>query len=208
MLLADVFENFRDVCCKYYSLDPAHYYTAPGLAWDAALKVSKVNLELSFDLDILLMVEKGIRGGVSMISNRYGKANNKYMGDEYDATKHDATKVLRKTFFKLMNNSVFGTFKTMENITNRVDVRLVIDRVKAKKLAAKLNLDHSNIFNENLISIHMKKIKLVFNKPVYIGMCILDLSKILMYDFHYNYIKREYGAKAKLLFTYTDSLIY
>ena len=105
-----------------------------------------------------------------------------------------------------MNNSVFG--KTMENIRNRVDVRLVNQKVKTEKLAAKLNLDHSNIFNENLISIHMKRMKLVFNKPVYLGMCILDLSKTLMCDFHYNYLKREYGAKAKLLFTDTDSFIY
>ena len=84
LLLADVFENFRDICIKNYKLDPAHYYTAPGLAWDAALKVTEVKLELLSDMDMLLMVEKGIRGGVSMISNRYGKANNKYMGDRFD----------------------------------------------------------------------------------------------------------------------------
>ena len=64
LLLADVFANFRDICIKNYTLDPAHYYTAPGLAWDAALKVTKVELELLSDIDILLMVEKGIRGGV------------------------------------------------------------------------------------------------------------------------------------------------
>ena len=84
LLLADVYENFREICIKNYNLDPAHYYTTPGLAWDAALKVTKVELELLSDMDMLLMVEKGIRGGVSMISNRYGKANNKYMGDRFD----------------------------------------------------------------------------------------------------------------------------
>ena len=84
LLLADVFENFRDVCCKHYNLDPAHYYTAPGLAWDAAFKVTKVNLELLSNPDMLLIVEKWIRGGVSMISNRYGKCNNKYMGVKYN----------------------------------------------------------------------------------------------------------------------------
>ena len=81
LLLADVLENFRDICIKNYKLDPAHYYTAPVLAWDASLKVTEVKLELLANIDMLLMVEKGIRGGVSMISNRYGKANNKFMGD-------------------------------------------------------------------------------------------------------------------------------
>ena len=84
LLLADVFENFRDICIKNYKLDPAHYYTAPGLAWDAALKITEVNLELLSDINMLLMVQKGIRGGVSMISTRYGKANNKYMGEKFD----------------------------------------------------------------------------------------------------------------------------
>lgn len=84
MLLADVFENFRDVCSKNYGLDPAWYYTAPGLAWDAVLKITGVQLALLSDPDMLLMVEKGIRGGISMISHRYGKANNPYMGDKYN----------------------------------------------------------------------------------------------------------------------------
>ena len=87
LLLADVFENFRNICCDHYKLDPAHYFTAPGLAWDAALKVTEVKLELLSDMDMLLMVEKGIRGGVSMISNRYGKSNYKYMDDRFDASK-------------------------------------------------------------------------------------------------------------------------
>ena len=84
LLLADVFEEFRNICLENYSLDPAWYYTSPGLSWDALLKHSKVNLELLTDPDKLLLFEKGIRGGISIISNRYGKANNKYMDKKYD----------------------------------------------------------------------------------------------------------------------------
>ena len=336
LLLADVFENFRNVCMENYKLDPAHYFTAPGLAWDACLKITDVELELLSDIDMLLMIEKGIRGGVSMISNRHAKANNKYMGESFidtmistyimylDANNlygwsmskplpthgfewmkvneletweklpcilevdlecpenlHDlfndyppapeqivvnkvsklipnlvdkkkyvlhyenlkqylklglklthihrgikfkespwlekyislntklrteAKNEFEKNFFKLMNNSVFG--KTMENIRNRVDVKLVNDKKRAEKLSAKPNFKHCNIFSEDLVAIHMKKTKLDFDKPVYLGMCILDLSKTLMYDFHYNYIKKKYGNKAKLLLTDTDSLMY
>ena len=335
LLLSDVFENFRDVCLDNYHLDPIFYYTAPGLAWDACLKINKIELELLSDYDMLMMVEKGIRGGVSMISTRYGKANNPYMKDydpdqptkyisyldannlygwamckplptkgfrwmtkeelknwksmpcilEVDLTYpeniHDlhndcplaperlivnkveklipnlndkknyvihhetlklylslglkltkihrgitfeesawlkpyidlntnlrakATNDFEKDFFKLMNNSVFG--KTMENIRNRVDIRLVTRESQAKKLTCKPNYQHHTIFSKNLTAVHMKKVSLKFNKPVYLGMSILDLSKTLMYDFHYNYIKPKYGENAKLLFTDTDSLAY
>ena len=336
LLLADVFEEFRNICSENYSLDPAWYYTSPGLSWDALLKHSKVKLELLTDPDMLLMFEKGIRGGISMISNRHGRANNKYMKEKFDSSQpskfvpyldannlygwammkplpvgdfhwmtgdelenwgefpcvlevdleypeelhelhndcplaperlkinkvekliptllkkekyvlhgqnlklylelglklkwiHRGIKFrekpwmksyielntylrtkgkndFEKDFFKLMNNSVFG--KTMENIRNRVDVRLVGNREKAQKLIAKPNLKHWVCFDENLIGIHLKRIKLVFNKPVYCGMSILDLSKTLIYDFHYNYIIPKFGKKQKLLFTDTDSLCY
>ena len=346
LLLADVFENFRNLCLKIYRLDPVYYYTAPGLAWDACLKMTNINLELLSDPNMLLMFEKGIRGGISIISNRYGEANNKYMGNRFNKNKlskylmyldannlygsamfkklpihsfkwltsgemeklfdnrvvqiwektpcilevdleypenlHDlhndypfcperveckngveklipnlrnktkyvihyknliqclkaglklkkihrgikfiesewmkpyiemntnlrtkAKNNFEKDFFKLMNNSVFG--KTMENIRNRVNVKLVNTEERLKKLSAKPNYKSCKIFNENLISVHMKKTSLTMNKPVYLGMCILDLSKTIMYDFHYNYIKPKYGEKAKLLFTDTDSFLY
>ena len=79
ILLADIFENFRDVCNENYELDPAWYYTSPGLSWDALLKKTEIKLDLLSDVDKILFIENGIRGGVSMISNRYGKANNKCM---------------------------------------------------------------------------------------------------------------------------------
>ena len=344
LLLADVFENFRDLCLKIYGLDPVYYFTAPGLAWDACLKITNIDLELLSETNMLLMFEKGIRGGISIISNRYGIANNKYMrkgynknipskylmymdennlygcamseklpthgfkwltgGEmekiyenrhnlnkmpcilgvdlEYPENLHDlhndyplcpervkckngveklipnlrdkkkyvlhyknliqcldmglkikhihrgikfvesewmksyidkntnlrakAKNNFEKDFFKLMNNSVFG--KTMENIRNPVDVKLVNTEEKLRKLVAKPNFRSRKIFSENLVSVHMKKTSLTMNKPVYLGMCILDLSKTIMYDFHYNYIKPKYGEKAKLLFIDTDSLMY
>ena len=83
ILLADIFENFRDVCIRNYKLDPAWYYTSPGLSWDALLKKTEIKLDLLSDVNMILFIEGGIRDGVSMISNRYGKANNKYM-ENYD----------------------------------------------------------------------------------------------------------------------------
>ena len=111
-----------------------------------------------------------------------------------------------KDFFKLMNNSVFG--KTMENIRKRVDVRLVTDEKKLLKMSSKPTYINRKILNENLVAVHKIQETLTLNRPAYVGMCILDLSKTLMYDFHYNYIKRKYNNKAKLLFTDTDSFTY
>ena len=78
-LVADVFENFRNMCIKVYELDPAHFLSAPGLAWQACFRKTELKLELLTDIDMLLMVEKGIRGGICHAIYRYAKANNKYM---------------------------------------------------------------------------------------------------------------------------------
>ena len=105
-----------------------------------------------------------------------------------------------------MNNSVFG--KTMENLRKRVDARLVTNEKKLDKLTSKPTFVSSKIFNENLMAVLKVKETLTLNRPAYVGMCILDLSKTLMYDFHYNYIKKKYDNRARLLFTDTDSLTY
>ena len=94
----------------------------------------------------------------------------------------------------------------MEILRKRVDVRLITDENKLLKMAAKPTYVTSKIFNENLVAVHKIKEILTLNRPLYVDMCILDISKTLMYDFHYNYIKQKYNNKAKLLFTDTDSL--
>jgi len=363
LLLADVFENFRSICMTYYQLDPAHFYTAPGLAWSACLKMTNVELELLTDPDMYLFVEEGLRGGISMISHRHSQANNPYvkghdpaqdtnyivyldannlygwamcqplptydfawlseeeMTDfdvqevpddsedgyilevdlEYPEQLHDQhsdyplapektkvthemlspycrqlsedlnlgsasmqklvpnlnakshyivhyrnlklylslgmrlTKIHRvltfaqstwlktyidfntekrkqarndfeKDFFKLMNNAVFG--KTMENLRKRVTVHLITSPDKLRKRIASPAFDAFRIFSENLAAVNMKKTKLYLNRPIYVGFSILDLSKVLMYEFHYNYMVSKYGSNCKLLFTDTDSLCY
>ena len=349
---------------QYYKLDPCHYFTSPGLSWDAMLKITNIKLELMTDIDMFQFIEKGMHGGVSYIVNRYGKANNKYM-KEYDekvpskyiimyldannlygwamsqylptsnfkwmtdkeinkinlgkykannkkglileddleypqelddmhndypvcpekvkvsddmlsgycekiAEKYEISiglvsklipalrdnkeyvlhyrnlqlysdlglkikkihRVLKfnqspwlkqyinfntekrkhakdsfeRDFFKLMNNSVFG--KIMEHLCKRVDVRLVTNEKKLDKLTSKPTFISSKIFNENLMAVHKVKETLTLNRQAYVGTCILDLSKMLMYDFHYNYIKKKYNNRARLLFTDTDSLTY
>ena len=341
LLLTDVFENFRKTCMQYYKLDPCHYFTSPGLSWDAMLKMTNIKLELMTDIDMFQFIEKGMRGGVSYIANRYGNANNKYMKEydekapfkyimyldannlygwamsqylptgnfkwmtdkeiskidlgkykadgkkglilevdlEYPKELHDlhndypiapekvkvsndmlsayckkiakmynistglvskliptlrdkkeyvldyrnlqlylnlglkikkvhrvlkfdqspwlkqyidfntekrkhAKNTFENDFFKLMNNSVFG--KTMENLRKRVDVKLVTNEKKLDKLTSKPMYVSSKIFNENLMAVHKIKETLTLNRPAYVGMCILDISKTLMYDFHYN----------------------
>ena len=105
-----------------------------------------------------------------------------------------------------MNYSVFG--KTMENIRKRCNVKLVTEGDQLLKLSSKPTYVSCKIFHENLVAVNMKKERLKLDKPSYVGLCILDLSKVLMYDFHYNFIKEKYDDLAKLLFTDTDSLCY
>ena len=110
-------------------------------------------------------------------------------------------------FYKLMNNSVFG--KTMENLRNHVDVKIVRDweTDKIRKLLSSPSFDRFTIFGNDMAGIRMRKTKLVLNKPVYTGMTILENSKILMCEFFYNHLKARYGQKCELIYTDTDSLI-
>ena len=121
------------------------------------------------------------------------------------ALRTKATNDFEKDFFKLMNNCVFG--KMMENIRNRIDIKLCSNEKKLEKLIAKPNFEGRTNFAENLVAIHMIKTKIMFDKPIYIGMSILDISKNCMYDFYYDVMKNKYNDKLSLLYMNTDSLI-
>lgn len=352
LLLCDVFQNFRRTCLEKYKLDPAHYYTSPGLSWDAMLKYTKIELELLTDIDMIHFFKKGIRGGISQCSERKCEANNKFLPNfnpnetstfimyldstnlyghsmsqqlptgnfkwlseeeisqfrledvsddsdcgfvlevdvDYPELVHDSHRDLpflveniipphsklktsklipnlhnkknyichyrtiqqalrfglvvtkthkilsfsqsrwlkkyidlntemrnnaktkfEKDLYKLMNNAVFG--KTMENVDNRKDIKLLTRWNNVHKspgagaLIARPNFRDCSIFHENLVAIHMGKLKVVYDKPIYIGFSILELSKTVLYEFYYGFIKNHFKDKASLLYTDTDSVI-
>ena len=364
LLLADVFENFRKLCMHYYTLDAAHLYTSPGLSWQSCLKMCNVQLELLTDIDMLLCIEKGVRGGVSQISHRlatanhpkapkydkdlpnsyimYWDANNLYgwsmsqylpygsfswvsetnitkmtkefimsISDEssigyffevdldypihlHDSHNHyplapekltvtedmlsnyakslladksfkgtpklipnlynkrhyivhyrtlklyldlglglvkvhrvlqfrqapwleryidfntnrrkEATSTFEKDFFKLLNNSVYG--KTIENLRKRRQITLCNKEASGLKLISSPNFKNFKEFSHDLVAVERSKPTILMNRPIYVGFSILELSKYLMYRFHYKFIHKIYGEKATLLFTDTDSLTY
>ena len=105
----------------------------------------------------------------------------------------DAKNEFEKDFFKLMNNSVFG--KTMENIRNHKDMKLVTSDKKYLKYVMKPNFKDGHPFSKHLFAVEMGKTEITMNKPVYLGQAILDLSKTLMYEFHYDYMRPKYGSK-------------
>ena len=104
-----------------------------------------------------------------------------------------------------MNNSVFA--KTMGNVRKHRDIKLVTNEEKRIKLVSELSYHIAKQFSQKLLAIEMKKTKVKMNKPVYLGMSILDITKTLMYEFSYDYVKTKYKEKAKLCYTYTDSFV-
>ena len=317
-------ENFRQSCLKNYELDPAHFVSLPGLAWQACLKKTNVELESLTDYDMLLMVEEGIRGGICHAIQRYAKAkkekpsyiqhlnaNNLYgkamteklpvrgfkwvndiseidedivkvynrndnkgyildvdvdypnklqnlhsdlpflpermiinntkklvcnlndkenyivhinvlkqaldhglkLGKVYRVIEFEQEAWLRKKanndfekyFFKLMNNAVFG--KTMENVRKHRDTKLVKADRKRNKLVSEPNFHTMKLIDNNLAIIEMRKVKVKMNKPIYLGLSVLDISKITMYEFWYDYVKIKYQDKARLCYMDTDSFV-
>ena len=153
LLLADVFENFRDLCLKIYGLDPVYYFMAPGLAWDACLKITGIELELLSDSNMLLMFEKGIRGGISIISNRYGEANNKYMRKGFNKNKPS------KYLMYLDANNLYGCGMSMKLpthgfkwLTGGEMEKIYENRHNLKKIPCILEVDIE--YPENLHDLH------------------------------------------------------
>ena len=118
--------------------------------------------------------------------------------------RENATNSFEKYFFKLMNNSVFG--KTIENIGERIIVELINNSKHYVRCVSRPNFISQKIFRKNLVAVHKIKLVLTFNKPIYVGSSVLNLSKYLMYDFHYKYVKNTFDAR--LLFADTKSLVY
>ena len=110
-----------------------------------------------------------------------------------------------KEFFKLMNNAVFG--KTMENVKKHRDIKLVPTDKRRNRLVSEPNYHTTKWFSENLLAIEMKKTKVKMNKPIYLGLSILEISKTLIYEFWYDYMKPKYGDNVKLCYMDTDSFI-
>ena len=158
-----------------------------------------VNLKQYMRLGVrLLRIHRGIEFHQSYWLKKYISLNTE--------KRKQARNAFEKDFFKLLNNSIFG--KTMENVRGRTNLELVNDERRLKKITAKPNFNRVHIFNEDLTAAHCLSTKIELNKPIYVGFAILDLSKTLMYDFHYGYIKQKYGQNAQLCFTDTDSLLY
>ncbi|XP_024882124.1 uncharacterized protein LOC112461203 [Temnothorax curvispinosus] len=301
LLLADIFENFRDTCIDTYRLDPAHYYILPGYTWDAMLKYTGVRFELLTDIDMVMFVERGIRGGLSQCSNRYARANNKYMRSHdssqpstylmnfdvnnlygwamckplpyadfqwvddaesldvmsvkldsaigyilkvdlaYPHELHDAHANLpfcptRDKPPGKRCNKLLATLREKSryvlhyrNLQQCVRYRLCVTKIhRALRFAqspwlrryielntgfrARASNDFEKeirtVFAENLIAVELRRLEVRLNKPIYVGMCILEISKTRVYDFHYDYMVPLHRERCKIMYTDTDNLIY
>ena len=129
LLLADVFEKYIDTCLKHYGLDPCHYFSSPGLSWDAMLKMTNIELEKMSDIDKYWFIEKGLRG-ISYIAKRYSKANNKYLND-YDPKKPSTfiSYVDMNNLYGWAMSEYFpcGRFKWLQNI-DKFDIISINDK--------------------------------------------------------------------------------
>ena len=152
-------------------------------ALDHGLKLRKVHRVIEFDQ------EAWLKEYIDVHTEFRKKANNDF----------------EKDFFKLMNNAMFG--KTMENVRKHRDIKLVKTDKKRNKLVSEPNFHTRKLIDNNLAIIEMRKVKVKMNKPIYLGLSILDISKITMYEFWYDYVKIKYEHKARLCYMDTDSFV-
>ena len=151
LLLADVFENFRSMCIKVYELDPAHFLSAPGLPWQACLNKTEVKLELLADVDMLLMVEKGIRGGICHAIYRYAKANNKYIKN-YNKDKEES-------FLQYLDdNNLYGW---------EMSQKLPVSGFKWKKIILKFNEEFLKNYDEDSDKGYILKVDVKYPKNLH-----------------------------------------
>ena len=155
------------------------------------------NLKLFLSLGMKL---KNIRRGIGFKKEAFMKPFIEWNTKLRTAAKND----FEKELFKLASNAVYG--KTMENVRNRINMKLVNDRKKKANLVKKINFKYATKFGDKIAAVHMKKTKVTLDKPIFVGAAILDLSKIHMFKFHYGYVKKKW-EKVKVLYSDTDSLI-
>ena len=172
LFLADVFGCFRKTCLQYYKLDPCHYFTSPDLSWDAMLKMINIELELMNNVDMFQFIEKGMRGGVSYIANRYGKVNNKYM-EEYDENAPS------KYIIYLDANNLYGwamsqylptgNFRWMtDEETNKIDLGKYKEDGK-KGLILEVDLEYPQELHDLIMTILLLQRKQKYPKICYRG---------------------------------------
>ena len=169
----------------------------PNLADKEKMVLDGRSLQLFLSLGMVL---KKIHRGIKFRKEAFMRPFIEHNTRLRTAAKND----FEKDLFKLASNAVYG--KTMENVRNRIDMKLVNDRGKKAKLVKKINFKHATHFGEKLAAVHMRKTKVVLDKPIFCGAAILDLSKIHMFNFHFNYVKKKW-EKVQVLYSDTDSLM-
>ena len=184
-------EQFHTVCCSEKLIADLHNKTK--------YVVHYRNLQLYLRLGLQLRkIHRAIKFSQSYWLRDYIELNTE--------KRKKASNAFEKDFFKLMNNSVFG--KTMENVRKRINLQLVCDKKRLFKYTKQPQFLRTTIITPDLVAVRSLITRIKLNKPIYVGFCILDISKILMYEFHYDVIKRQYNNDATLCFTDTDSLLY
>ena len=196
LLLADVFDNFRRTCLEFYKLDPCHYFTSPGLSWDAMLKMTDIKLELMVDIDMFQFIEKGMRGGISYIVNRYGKANNKYMKtyDKRSPSKYiiylDANNLYGWAMSQYLPT---GGFKWMtEKQIYKIDLAKYKEDSR-KGLLLEVDLKYPkelhDLHNDSLTKIEVQIVYFLYTKSIQI---LYYIGCVYIFSIHQIYIKPKF----------------